>query len=154
MTMQIPERLVFLNPLRNQENISVDESDVTIHIPQLANIVDIDDDSDLRIAVFEASGDWDSEREPSLHEEYMGSSSNGMQSAAGETVSLPVEENQRFDGVEVVDVGDEGDGIVKIDGFVVFIPDGYDLLGEQVDIKITEVQDSHADAELLTSSYD
>ncbi len=40
--------------------------------------------------------------------------------------------------VEIVDVGDEGDGIAKVEGFTVFVPDG--TTGETMQVRITDVK--------------
>jgi 23S rRNA (uridine2552-2'-O)-methyltransferase len=47
--------------------------------------------------------------------------------------------------VEIVDVGSEGDGIAKIDGFTVFVPGG--TTGDTVDVRIDDVKPNFAFAE-------
>jgi 23S rRNA (uridine2552-2'-O)-methyltransferase len=48
--------------------------------------------------------------------------------------------------VEIEDVGDEGDGIAKVDGFTVFVADASE--GETVDVVVDEVKPRFAFAEL------
>ncbi len=50
--------------------------------------------------------------------------------------SPPVEEGETYD-VEIEDMGKEGDGVAKINNFVVFIPDTD--VGDKVTIEITKV---------------
>ncbi len=50
--------------------------------------------------------------------------------------SPPVEEGEKYD-VEIEDMGKEGDGLAKINDFVVFIPDTD--VGDKVTIEITKV---------------
>ena len=47
--------------------------------------------------------------------------------------------------VEIVDVGEEGDGVADIDGFTVFVPDT--TAGDTVEVEITDVKPSFAFAE-------
>lgn len=54
----------------------------------------------------------------------------------GVGVSPPVEEGERYE-VEIEDIGKEGDGVAKVENFVVFVPDTE--VGDQVEIEITRV---------------
>ena len=63
--------------------------------------------------------------------------------------TAPVEEGERY-SVEIEDLGSEGDGIARIESFVVFVP-GADL-GDRVDICIEEVGGSHAVASVVEKS--
>ncbi len=54
---------------------------------------------------------------------------------------MPVEKNKEYI-VDIVDNGFEGEGIAKIDGFTIFIPNA--LKGEKVKILIVKVLSSHA----------
>ncbi|MFD1633418.1 SAM-dependent methyltransferase, partial [Haloplanus ruber] len=47
--------------------------------------------------------------------------------------------------VDVVDRGDEGDGIARVDGFTVFVPDAE--VGDRVEVRIDEVKPRFAFAE-------
>lgn len=56
----------------------------------------------------------------------------------------PIEQGERYD-ILIEDQGDEGDGIARIDGFVVFVPDAEP--GENVSIEITNVAENFGFAE-------
>lgn len=56
----------------------------------------------------------------------------------------PIEEGKTYD-VEIEDLGKQGDGIAKIDGFVVFIPGAEK--GEKCNVKVTRVLGSCGFAE-------
>ena len=49
--------------------------------------------------------------------------------------------------VEIIDNGFQGEGIAKIDGFTVFVPNA--IKGEKVKIKILKVNSSHAFAKII-----
>jgi len=53
-----------------------------------------------------------------------------------ESASVPVEEGETYD-VTIQDVGRQGDGIVRIEGFVVFVPNTN--VGDEVEIKVERV---------------
>lgn len=57
-----------------------------------------------------------------------------------------IEKNKEYI-VDIIDNGFEGEGIAKIDGFIVFIPNG--LKGEKVRILIVKVLSSHAFGKIL-----
>lgn len=54
----------------------------------------------------------------------------------GVGVSPPVEEGETYD-VTIEDIGKEGDGVAKIENFVVFVPDTD--VGDEVKVKINKV---------------
>ena len=59
----------------------------------------------------------------------------------------PVEEGERRD-VEIEDIGEQGDGITRVErGFVVIVPDTEQ--GERVTIEITDVRENVAFAEVV-----
>ena len=59
----------------------------------------------------------------------------------------PVEEGERRD-VEIEDIGEQGDGITRVErGFVVIVPDTEQ--GERVTIEITDVRENVAFAEVI-----
>lgn len=58
----------------------------------------------------------------------------------------PVAEGDVY-SVEIEDIADEGDGVAKISGFVVFVPET--TVGDQVDIRIKEVMPNFAVAETV-----
>lgn len=51
--------------------------------------------------------------------------------------TAPIEEGEEYD-VKIEDVGKEGDGITRINGFVVFVPDT--KAGDEVKVKIVSVR--------------
>ena len=59
---------------------------------------------------------------------------------------MPVEKNKEYI-VEIIDNGFEGEGIAKIEGFTVFVPNS--LKGEKVRILIVKVLSSHAFGKIL-----
>jgi predicted RNA-binding protein with TRAM domain len=58
--------------------------------------------------------------------------------------NAPVEEGKKYK-VEIMDLGRQGDGIAKIDGFVIFVPNVEK--GEKCEVKVTKVLRSCAFAE-------
>ncbi len=58
---------------------------------------------------------------------------------------ININKNQEYE-VEIIDNGFEGEGIAKIDGFTVFVPNA--IKGEKVKIKILKVLSSHAYAKI------
>jgi predicted RNA-binding protein with TRAM domain len=59
----------------------------------------------------------------------------------------PVEEGEQRD-VEIEDIGEQGDGISRVDrGFVVIVPDTEQ--GERVTVQITDVRENVAFAEVV-----
>lgn len=59
---------------------------------------------------------------------------------------MPVEKNKEYI-VDIIDNGFEGEGITKIDGFTIFVPNG--IKGEKVKILIVKVLSSHAFGKIL-----
>jgi predicted RNA-binding protein with TRAM domain len=60
--------------------------------------------------------------------------------------SLPVEEGKVYDA-KIEDIGREGDGLARIQNFVVFVPGT--KIGDQVKVKITKVHRRMAFAEVV-----
>ncbi len=58
--------------------------------------------------------------------------------------TAPIQEGEEYE-VKIEDVGKEGDGITRIEGFVVFVPDTQ--VGDEVKVKITSVRRRFAFAE-------
>lgn len=58
--------------------------------------------------------------------------------------TAPIKEGEEYD-VKIEDVGKEGDGITRISGFVVFVPDT--KAGDEVKVKIVSVRRRFAFAE-------
>lgn len=60
--------------------------------------------------------------------------------------TAPIEEGEEYD-VKIEDVGKEGDGITRIEGFVVFVPDT--KAGDEVRVKIVSVRRKFGFAEKI-----
>ncbi len=58
----------------------------------------------------------------------------------------PVEEGKEYT-VTITDIGSQGDGIARIEGFVVFVPET--KVGQSVKIKITRVGNKSAFAKVV-----
>jgi predicted RNA-binding protein with TRAM domain len=61
-------------------------------------------------------------------------------------VSKPVEEGKEYE-VDVQELSRRGDGLAKIEGFVVFVPNTKP--GDHVTIRVTQVRDRFAIAEKI-----
>ena len=59
---------------------------------------------------------------------------------------MPVEKNKEYI-VDIIDNGYDGEGIAKIDGFTIFIPNA--IKGEKIKILIVKVLSSHAFGKIL-----
>lgn len=59
---------------------------------------------------------------------------------------IPVEKNKEY-VVEIIDNGFEGEGIAKIEGYTIFVPDA--IKGEKVKILIVKVLSSHAFGKII-----
>ena len=60
--------------------------------------------------------------------------------------SSPLNEGEEYD-VKIEDVGRDGDGIARIEGFVVFVTGA--KLGDEVKVKITTIKRNFAFAEIV-----
>jgi predicted RNA-binding protein with TRAM domain len=58
--------------------------------------------------------------------------------------TAPINEGEEYE-VKIEDVGKEGDGITRIEGFVVFVPETKE--GDEVKVRITSVRRRFAFAE-------
>ncbi len=58
--------------------------------------------------------------------------------------TAPIKEGEEYE-VKIEDVGKEGDGITRIEGFVVFVPET--KVGDEVKVRITSVRRRFAFAE-------
>lgn len=61
--------------------------------------------------------------------------------------TAPIEEGEEYE-VKIEDVGKEGDGITRIEGFVVFVPET--KVGEEIKVRITSVRRRFAFAEKIS----
>lgn len=64
----------------------------------------------------------------------------------GDELKLPVKKNEEY-VVDIIDNGFEGEGIAKIDGFTIFIPNA--IKGEKIRILIVKVLSSHAFGKII-----
>jgi len=80
-----------------------------------------------------------------------GGSSNSSSSGGGfrSFKPKPVEVGKEYD-VTISDVSRRGDGIAKIDGFVIFVAGAKQ--GQQVRIKVTQVSNRYASGQLVDGS--
>jgi predicted RNA-binding protein with TRAM domain len=60
--------------------------------------------------------------------------------------NVPVEVGKEYDA-KIKDISRRGDGIAKIEGFVIFVPDTKQ--GERVKFKVTKIGNRYATAKLL-----
>jgi len=70
---------------------------------------------------------------------YAGGGSRGFNTG----VPKPVEVGKEYD-VEVTEISRQGDGIARVQGFVIFVKNG--KAGQRVKVKVTEVADRFAKA--------
>lgn len=70
---------------------------------------------------------------------------------ASDDTPVPVEEGEEY-VLDVEDLGEEGDGVAHVEDFVVLVPGGD--IGEQVRVRIEDVDDDQATAELLEHETD
>jgi 23S rRNA (uridine2552-2'-O)-methyltransferase len=52
--------------------------------------------------------------------------------------------------VEIAEIGSNGDGVVTIDGFIIFVKDVQ--IGDKVSIRITDVKPTFAFAEVMSAN--
>jgi Predicted RNA-binding protein, contains TRAM domain len=71
---------------------------------------------------------------------------NSMFKNSNENVSAPVSEGKTYD-VKIEDIAQKGDGIARIEGYVIFVPDT--VSGEEVTVKITRVLPKYAFATVV-----
>ncbi|MFB6119331.1 SAM-dependent methyltransferase [Halosegnis sp.] len=107
---------------------------------------------DLVVKVFEGPdvddlrADIDAEFEyvRSVHPDASRDSSSELYLVAKGRLTAPVRAGDELD-VEIVDIGSDGDGVAKVDGFTVFVP-GVET-GEHVTVRVEEVKPRFAFAE-------
>jgi len=61
---------------------------------------------------------------------------------------LPVTEGETVD-IEIEDLGSEGDGIAKVDGYAVIVPGA--SVGQELTVKVNHTTDTHAFAEPIVA---
>lgn len=136
--MEISDDLLCLFTAEIEEG---DESTV-VRIPEHEiDIGTIDPDESYRIAIFEAATSTTSQSAPEPSEQTRDSP------AGGDHPEPPVEEGETLD-VEIESLGEQGDGIARVErGFVVIVPDTDK--GERVTAEITDVKSTVAFGEVV-----
>lgn len=76
-----------------------------------------------------------------------GSGGGGSRDYRGSTGPKPVEVGKEYD-VEVTEVSRQGDGIARVQGFVVFVKNG--KVGQKVKVKIDQVGNRFATATVVS----
>jgi predicted RNA-binding protein with TRAM domain len=73
----------------------------------------------------------------------------GGRSNSGGSFNKPVEVGKEYN-VSISDTSRRGDGIAKVDGFVIFVPGT--KLGQNVRVKVTQVSDRYASGQVVEGS--
>jgi predicted RNA-binding protein with TRAM domain len=87
----------------------------------------------------------DQENEENVEETSETSQNEDSEQSEEQDFDKPVSEGEVVE-VEVEDLGEKGDGIARVDGFVVFVPGGE--VGESYDVEVTSVGRKFAFAEI------
>ena len=106
----------------------------------VAKVFEGPDTDDLRADI-----DEEFEYARSVHPEASRDASSELFLVGKGRVTAPVATGDRLE-VDIVDEGDEGDGIAKVDGYTLFVP-GADA-GETVEVRVTDVKPRFGFAEL------
>jgi len=107
----------------------------------VAKVFEGPDVDDLRADV-----DEEFEYVRSVHPEASRDASSELYLVGKGRLTAPVAEGDRIE-VDVVDVGEEGDGIAKVDGYTLFVP-GTEA-GTTVDVRVTDLKPRFGFAELV-----
>lgn len=91
----------------------------------------IEDNGQYRVAILPATSRSDAEGKPRTKEQLD---------------EAPVEEGDNIE-VEIKDIGTQGDGVARLDGYVIFVPNT--TLNERVSVEITEARENMAFAEVV-----
>ena len=139
--MEIPQRLRCLFSGTVEENADL----YTIKVPtQEVQLDNIHPNGTYRVAMLSASTQSGSDKKES----------NSSQEQQQASPRPPVEEGETRT-VEIEDIGDQGDGVTRVErGFVVIVPDTDQ--GERVIVEITDVRETVAFATVVerVSYYD
>ena len=109
-------------------------------------------DGDFAVKVFQGQ-DLDALREEiepefqyvrTMNPEASRDSSSEVYLVGKHRLTAPIAEGDIYE-VEIVDIGEEGDGVANVEGFTVFVPDA--TTGETVEIRITDLKPNFAFAE-------
>ena len=107
----------------------------------VAKVFEGSDTDDLRADV-----DEEFEYARTIHPEASRDASSELYVVGKGRVTAPVSTGEELE-VDVEDVGDEGDGVAKVDGYTLFVP-GADA-GETVEVRVTDVKPRFGFAERL-----
>ncbi|MFB6190039.1 MAG: TRAM domain-containing protein [Candidatus Nanohaloarchaea archaeon] len=108
---------------------------------------DFDDDFETDEEEFEEDFDEAEEEETEeVQEEPEEESYDASEEDEEEDFDKPVSEGETVE-VDIEDLGSKGDGIARVEGFVVFVPGGE--VGESYDVEITSVGRKFAFAEIV-----
>jgi predicted RNA-binding protein with TRAM domain len=103
---------------------------------------DLEEGSVYRVALLGERGDADDDAGANASAESAGGRRRGQ-----EVPTPPVDEGDVRE-VEIVDIGEQGDGIAKVErGYVVIVPGGE--MGDEVTVEITTVMDNYAMGEIV-----
>jgi len=146
--MDISDNLLCLYSARVTE-----ESDTyTIEVPKREiQQENIQSGETYRVALISTPAEGPHPETDTENEETTVSDSPSPQSREGRT-QPPVSEGESRD-VEIKNLGDQGDGIARIDrGYVVIVPDTE--VGERVTVRLNEVRENVAFAEVIKRHHD
>jgi 23S rRNA (uridine2552-2'-O)-methyltransferase len=112
----------------------------------------LDTGGDLAVKVFDGRDLDDLQEEMEAEFEYVRQvrpdasrdASSELYLVAKNYLTAPVRENDRVE-VEIVDIGDEGDGIAKVEEFMLFVRDVEK--GDEVTVEVTDVKPRYGFAE-------
>ena len=145
--MEIPDRLHCLF----SADVEQQDGTYTLEVPKReVRIGSLEDGETYRVALLPAAADGsvaEPESEPDAE-------ADAGQRRERDASGPPVEEGETRT-VEIEDLGDQGDGITRVErGFVVIVPDTEQ--GERVSVEVTDVRDNVAFAEVVDrkSYYD
>lgn len=121
---------VFTARIQNRDGRSV------IEVPEHeVSLGEVSDENVYRVGLFPAVEEQHSNRSETEHP------------IERDTQEPPVSEGETLE-VEIEDIGDQGDGIARIDsGYVVFVPDT--TLNERVTVEVTDARETMAFAEVI-----
>ena len=138
--MEIPDRLhcLFSADVEQQDGTH------TLEVPKReVRIGSLEDGETYRVALLPAAADGSAAESESGPDTEADTGSRRERDASGP----PVDEGETRT-VEIEDLGDQGDGITRVErGFVVIVPDTEQ--GERVTIEVTDVRDNVAFAEVI-----
>ncbi|MXV60514.1 TRAM domain-containing protein [Natronorubrum sp. JWXQ-INN-674] len=149
--MKISERLLCLFSGQIEER----DGSYVIEVPeQELQLGDIDEEHSYRVAVLQSATDTTEQTESTSTSTSTSAAAPKPESTADRTststsdsLQPPVEEGETRT-VEIEDIGDQGDGITRVErGYVVIVSDADK--GERVRIEITQVQENVAFADVI-----